>query len=309
MRSTRLILSFSMSWKELLMRVGERNVEREALLTLLIIFLGGVTLQSFAAWPWNTDNASASSRIERLHWLALWWPAAPASVVAAWLCGWALSQPDPVRDPVGPFVLIACVPFGIVVVRAVARAVWSLARSPGDCGVATVGLFRPHIVFAPQLAKRLDERAIEAALAHERAHMRHRDPLRIWAAQFVTDLQWPWGSAQRRFTTWLATLEQARDDEARATGVDGADLAAALVASLRFQSTRRCAGGVGLIGQAEVVQARIARLLRPLPDAALPLDPSGKSIAALFALTLLFATLLGVACGERVIRPLLAVTS
>lgn len=78
------------------MRVGERSVEREALLSILIVLLCGVTLQSFAAWSWSADSASASRRIERLHWLAVWWPAAPASVVAAWLCGWALSQPDPV---------------------------------------------------------------------------------------------------------------------------------------------------------------------------------------------------------------------
>src|SRR6266851_7198327 len=257
---------------------GDPSVEREFLLSVLIIFLGGVTLQVFAAWPWSNGNTSASRRVERLHWLALWWPAAPTSVVAAWLCGWALSQPDPVQGPVGPFLFIACVPFGVVVVRAVVRAAWSLARSPGDCGVATVGLLRPHIVFAPQLAKRLDDRAIEAALAHERVHVRHRDPLRIWVAQFLTDLQWPWGSAQRRFTSWLATLEEARDDEARAAGVDGCDLAAALVGSLRFQTAKRCIGGVGLIGQPEVVQARIKRLLRPLPDAVLPPDSSRMTI-------------------------------
>lgn len=284
-------------------------MEREALLCILIAFLCGVTLQLFAAWSWSSDNASAARRIERLHWLALWWPAAPASVVAAWLCGWALSQPDPVPGPVGPFILIACVPFGVVVVRALVRAAWSLARSPGDCGVATVGLFRPHIVFAPQLAKRLDDRAIEAALAHERAHIHHRDPLRIWAAQFVTDLQWPWGSAQRRFTSWLATLEQARDDEARAAGVEGADLAAALIGSLRFQGAKCCTGGVGLIGQPEVVRARIARLLRPLPETALPRDPSRMAITAFLVFTLVLAMALGVACGERLIRPLLALTS
>jgi hypothetical protein len=168
---------------------------------------------------------------------------------------------------------------------------------------------KPHIVFAPQLAKRLDDRAIEAALAHERAHVRHRDPLRIWAAQFVTDLQWPWGSAQRRFTSWLAALEEARDDEARAAGVEGADLAAALVGSLRFQSAKCCTGGVGLIGQPQVVQARIARLLRPLPDAVPPRDSSRIVIAALLVLTLVLAMGLGVACGERVIRPLLALSS
>jgi hypothetical protein len=291
------------------MRVGERSVEREALLSLLIVLLGGLTLQSFAAWPWTTDDASVSRRIERMHLLALWWPAAPALIVAAWLCGWAFSQPDPVPDRVGPFIFVACVPFGVVVVRAIVRAAWSLARSPGDCGVMTVGLLRPHIVFAPQLAKRLDDRAIEAALAHERAHIRHRDPLRIWLAQFVTDLQCPWGSAQRRFASWLAALEQARDDEARAEGVDGADLAAALVGSLRFQSAKCCTGGAGLIGQPEVVQARIARLLRPLPDATLSRDSSRISMAALLCLTLVLAMVLGVVWGERVIRPLLALSS
>jgi hypothetical protein len=284
-------------------------VEREALLSILIVFLGGVTLQLFAAWPWSHDNASTSRRVERRRWLALWWPAAPTSVVAAWLCGWALSQPDPVQGPVGPFLFIACVPFGVVVTRAVVRAAWSLARSPGDYGVATVGLLRPHIVFAPQLAKRLDDRAIEAALAHERAHVRHWDPLRIWVAQFATDLQWPWGSAQRRFTSWLAALEEARDDEARAAGIDGADLAGALVGALRFHSAKCCTGGVGLIGQPEVVQARIARLLRPLPDAVLPRDSSRIVIAALLVLTLALAMGLGVVCGEPVIRPLLALSS
>jgi Zn-dependent protease with chaperone function len=284
-------------------------VEREFLLTVLIIFLGGLTLQLFAPWPWRNGNASASRRMERLHWLVLWWPATLTLVVAAWLCGWALSQSDPVLDPVGPLLFVACAPFGIVILRAVARAVWSLARSPGDSGVATVGLLRPHIVFAPQLAKRLDDRAIEAALAHERAHIRHLDPLRIWAAQCVTDLQWPWGSAQRRFTSWLAALEQARDDEARAAGVDGADLAAALIGSLRFQCGKCCIGGVGLIGQPEVVQARIARLLRPLPDAVLPRESSRIAIAALLVLTLALAMGLGVACGECVIRPLLALSS
>jgi hypothetical protein len=284
-------------------------VERESLLGILIVLLGGVTLQLFAAWPRSDGNDPASRRVERLYWLALWWPVAPASVVAAWLCGWALSQPDPVPHPVGPLIFIACMPFGIVVVRAVVRAAWSLARSPGDCGVATVGLLRPHIVFAPQLAKRLDERAIEAALAHERAHVRHRDPLRIWAAQCVTDLQWPWGSAQRRFTCWLAALEQARDDEARAAGVAGADLAAALVGSLRFQFAKRCAGGVGLIGQPEVVQARIARLLRPLPESVLPGDSPRMAVATVLVLTLVLAMVLGVSCGERLICPLLALSS
>src|SRR5260370_17200748 len=112
------------------MRGGDQSVERESLLTILIVFLGGVTLQLFAAWPWSDGNASASRRVERRRWLALWWPAAPTSAVAAWLCGWALSQPDPVQGPVGPFLFIACVPFGVVVVRPLGRPASSLAPPP-----------------------------------------------------------------------------------------------------------------------------------------------------------------------------------
>jgi hypothetical protein len=204
---------------------------------------------------------------------------------------------------------IVCVPFAIIFVRAVIRAVWSLARSPGDFSVATLGIFRPHIVFPPLLAKRLDDRAIEAALAHERVHVLHRDPLRIWVAQFVTDLQWPWGSAQRRFTSWLEVLEQARDDEARAAGVEGADLAAALVGSLRFHSATRCTAGAGLIGQPEVVRARIARLLRPLPGVSPYGDSSYPAIATFLIFSMVLALLLGVVYGERVIAPLLALSS
>jgi len=283
-------------------------VEREFLLTVLILLLGGLTLQCFAAWP-RKDDTAAARQLERRQWFALWWPAAPTLIVTTWLCGWALSQPDPVRDPVGPLLFIVCVPFGLIVLRAAARALWSLARSPGDCGVATVGILRPHIVFAPQFAKRLDDRAIAAALAHERAHIRHRDPLRIWIAQLVTDLQWPWQSAQDRFVSWLSALELARDDEARADGVDGADLAAALIGSLRFQCGQCPAAAAGLIGRPEAVQARIARLLRPLPSTLPARDHARRAFVALLLFALGLALVFGITYGERVIGPLLALSS
>ncbi len=84
----------------------------------------------------------------------------------------------------------------LLVARATIRAVWSLIAAQRDQGTATVGLLRPRTRFLPHLAKWLDERQIEAALEHERAHARHRDPLRIWLAQLATDLQWPWPQAQ-----------------------------------------------------------------------------------------------------------------
>jgi hypothetical protein len=297
----------STNWSGQWLRTGDRSVERESLLVILIILLGGLALQLFAAWPGRACHASPSLQQEQFHWQALWRPAAPAFTVAAWLCGWALSQPDPVPDRVGWMIFIASVPFAVVAGRAAVRAGWSLWRSPCDYGIATVGLLRPHVVFAPELAKALDDRAIEAALAHERTHVRHRDPLRIWLAQLVTDLQWPWGAARRRFDCWLAALQYARDDEARAAGVEGADLAAAVLASLRFQLGSAMADGT-LMDQPKGLQARIARLLRPLPQTPPHREPSPLIFAGSLVTALLAATVLGIVFGERLIGPLLALS-
>jgi hypothetical protein len=273
-----------------------------------MILLGGVALQLIGAGLANLSRSKRFAEPEPLAWFRLLRPLIPALLVAACLCGWALSEPDPVPDRVGPLVFIVCAPFGLLGVRAVVRAVWSLLRRPQRIGIATVGLIRPRIVVAPELARVLDERALHAAMAHERAHVRHLDPLRIWIAQFVTDLQWPWSSAQRRFETWLAVLEQARDDEARAEGVDGADLAAALVASLRFHCDHT--GGVcaPLIGNRSALEDRVARLLQPL---AVSRDntPATWQVAVLLTLALTTALALGAIYGEQlVVGPLLAVS-
>ena len=132
-------------------------MERESLLATLIVLLGGLALQLFALWPGRIDNRCASRRLERIHWLVLWWPIAPALTVAAWLCGWALSQPDPVPNHVGGLLFIAAAPFAVVGGRALMRAAWSLCHSPGVYGIVTVGLLRPRIVVAPELAQSLDD--------------------------------------------------------------------------------------------------------------------------------------------------------
>jgi Zn-dependent protease with chaperone function len=188
-------------------------MERESLLTVLMILLGGVALQVIGAWLSTRRSRNEPGLVlERAAWLRLWRPLVPAVVVAAWLCGWALSEPDPVPDRVGPLVFIVCAPFVLIGMRAIVRAALSLLGSPEQFGIATVGLIRPYIVFSPELARLLDERAIEAALAHERAHVRHLDPLRIWIAQFVTDLQWPWRDSKHGLQRWstLATTRRAR---------------------------------------------------------------------------------------------------
>jgi hypothetical protein len=285
-------------------------MERESLLTVLMILLGGAALQVIGAWLSTRSRLTPGFERERAAWLRLWWPLTPALIVAAWLCGWALSQPDPVPDRVGPLVFIVCAPFVWIGVRAILRAGWSLLSGAEQFGIATIGLIRPHIVFAPELARLLDDRAIQAALAHERAHVRHRDPLRIWIAQFVTDLQWPWTSAQKRFERWLAALERARDDEARAEGIEGADLAAALVASVRFH--RNIAGAAGvcarLTGDRSALEERVARLLQPVASEPKDRTPTTLQVAFLLSLALVVAVALGVVYGEQFVGTLLALS-
>lgn len=299
-------------------------MERESLLCLLMTLLGGLALQPFVWWPAADRAELPPAELERRSWRRLWYPVVPTLLVAAWLCGWALREPDPVRDPLDAWVLLAAwLPFGLVFARAGARAVWSLLRTPIDCGVSTVGLVQPQVMFSPFLAKQLDEGVIRAALAHERAHAIHRDPLRIWLAQVVTDLQWPWPWAARRLEVWLEALELARDDEARAEGADGADLAEAVLASVRYleRITARHSGmrlkgtqlaHARLIGDSGALRRRVSRMLAPLPqwsrEDTAPLMRLERAGSLLIPL-LLAALMLGALYGERLIRPLLGMTS
>lgn len=293
---------------------------REILLTLSIMTCGGLILQLLAPWPpAGTAGADPAAR-ERRAWRALCRPVVPVLVSAAWLIGWALVEPDPVRDPLDPAVVVCLwLPFGLLFARAGARAAWALVRELPECGVSTCGFLQPQVVFSPFLARQLDEPVIRAALAHEHAHARHRDPLRIWLAQLITDLQWPWPQAQRRLTAWLAALELARDEQARREGIEGTDLAAAVLSSVRYlgELAPRERSGLGgtqlaharLVGDGLVLEQRVSRLLAPLPPSC---DgghgPGLRRTLVLMIPLLLAAVLLGVLYGQSIMLPLLALT-
>ncbi len=295
-------------------------MERETLVTLLSMIFGGLALQVLAGLPAGGSAAVDPAVLERQTWLAVCSPLAPVLVIAAWLIGWAFTQPDPVTG-LDPYVIAAVwLPFGLLFARAAVRAVWALVRNPPECGVSTFGFLQPQVAFSPFLARRLDEPVIRAALAHEHAHARHRDPLRIWVAQIITDLQWPWPQAQRRLTAWLAALELARDEEARRDHIEGADLAAAVLASVRYLGElspceRTGLGGTQLaharlIGDETTLKHRVSRLLAPSSRAE---GASAKYFGLRRALVLmvplvLLAMTLGVLYGPRIMSPLLGLT-
>jgi Zn-dependent protease with chaperone function len=283
-------------------------MERETLLSMLILLLGGLALHLFAFRIATPLSLSGAARRERLAWRRLWLPLVPVLIVAAWLCGWALSSPDPVPAHVGAVLFLGCGAFALLLVRAGARSVWALLAGGPQPGIATFGLFRPRVVLSKDFAMRLDEREVAAALEHERAHARHRDPLRIWLAQFVTDLQWPRAAARLRFRLWLSALEQARDDEARARGVQGVDLAAAVLASLRYG---HCAerGRALLTGDGDALRERVERLLRPLSTEPYSSGVRGIALLSILLLILAGALALGITFGGGIVDALLRVTA
>lgn len=295
-------------------------MERETLLTILLLLFGGLAAQLFASLPSCACADDATETFERRAWIRLWLPVMPTLIVAAWLCGWALRQPDPVRGQIDRGFLIAgCVPFAVIAVRAALRAAWAAVRDAGEIPIRTTGLLHPTIVFSPLLAQALDAEQIRAARAHEEAHARHRDPLRIWLAQFAADLQWPWPGARDRFDGWLAALECARDAEARRRGVSGADLAAVVLAAAKQSSRalqsreaqRTRAASAGLVGNAGALQARIIRLLSPLPELTgvrARIGLADPVILTVVAAILVVAGALGTAYGNAVLQPFLAWT-
>jgi len=213
--------------------------------------------------------------------------------------GWALQEPGVTDELLLPTAALIVVPIGLLWLRCAVRACLALRRPREMPPIATVGLLRPRIVVAEDLHGTLDPAALAAALAHERVHVRHRDPLRIWLAQIATDLQWPSPTARRRFAHWLTSLEVARDEEARLDGASGEDLAAAVVAVARMPWRHLHAAIAGLTGAETSLASRIHRLLEPVP-------PDGGRPSLLLPLAVLAmlaaSVVIGATYGDDMLR-------
>lgn len=286
-------------------------IDRELALAALACLLCGPALLVLGAIPWRLRPVASAQVRERLAWRRLWAPVIPASIILAFLVGWAIQEPE-ASEAAGLIVFGVASAFACVVARAVVRA-GRAVRQPAHVPMAmTTGLLRPRVVIAPELASHLDARALDAALAHEAAHARHRDPLRVWLAQIATDLQWPAPAARRRFADWRTALELARDAEA-CERVDGSDLATALIEAARL--SRGCASGaaVALVTDPTGGAAFSDRIYRLLDDAREPAEPRGaaRRWAARGALTGVLGAALaaGANYGEPIVNLLHDLTS
>jgi len=281
-------------------------MDRELMLALLACLLCGPALLVAGAITLRLRPIEPARWLEQHAWRRLWLPLLPAGLVLAFLLGWAVQEPED-AEGAEPAMLLAAALFALVALRAAVRAVRALRPPPRGVIAMTRGLLRPRVFIAPELSARLDERALQAALEHEAAHARHRDPLRLWLAQIATDLQWPAAAARRRFADWRNALELARDAEA-CDRVDGSDLAAALIEAARLSRAAAVPADadadavLGLVTQAGGAGAfsdRIHRLLDPPGE--IPAAPRRRWTWALLAGAAGLATAAGGLFGEVVI--------
>jgi beta-lactamase regulating signal transducer with metallopeptidase domain len=220
--------------------------------------------------------------------------------------GWALQEPRLTDEILRPLTPLFVAPVAGIWLRAAWRARRALARPRVPPLAATVGLFRPRVAIDDRLARDLDGCARAAVLAHEWAHCRHRDPLRIWLAQLASDLQWPSPRAAIRFERWRQALELARDEEARDGGVDGEDLAAALISAVRLSQRRVVSPAATLVDGEQALVLRVGRLLAPLRAPPTPAAQRWRArlvLAGSLAL-LAVATIFGLGHGDLFVRAL-----
>ena len=281
-------------------------MDRELLFWVLVATLCAPSVWFFSALSLR-DVPPAGEEMtneEGLRWRELVSPVLPGAVIFAGLLGWAISEPADAEP--ASYLTVAIVPAGLVWLRAVARAIRAALPAPSDHAAATVGLLRPRVVLREGLEGLLDPEALRAAKAHEEAHVRHRDPLKMWAAQVVTDLQWPCPNAGRRFRLWLHALEVARDDEAVASGVDPLDLAKAIVTcAAAGQHSRGALSSVA--GEASLLPVRIRRLLEPRVHR--PLRKARAIFIPAIAGLVVVGFISGIVFGERLEGALLGALS
>lgn len=259
---------------------------------MALVALVGGTLAWLAPLRTTVADGPAWHR-ERRAWRAVIAPLLVVAFGTALLVGWAFEEPAQSDERLAPiaWVLVAAVLF--VWLRALIRLARSALARPSE-PLSVVGLFRPRVILDPRFEVTIDPASLVAALTHEAAHMRHRDPLRIALGQLATDLQWPWPRAKRRFSAWLALLEDCRDDEAVTEGVLPEDLAHAIVAAAGLATS---GAGASLTG-GEALAGRVARLLDEQPRTrALP----SRWFAIAFVVGLVAALIIGLQAGDDLV--------
>ena len=152
----------------------------------------------------------------------------------------------------------------------------------------TVGILRP-LVILPSDWRDWPERKLRAVIAHERAHVARRDPLRQLAASIYRSVAWFHPLAWWLRAELAELAEEASDDAAIAAGEDRAKYAEALLSFIERTPQRVQWEGVTMANR----QTRMRRIDRVLDRNRTLSQPSSNRVLAglvLAALPLIYVT-------------------
>jgi len=163
-----------------------------------------------------------------------------------------------------------------------------------DAFAVTYGLIRPRILVSTGLAAALAPAEIGAVLAHEREHLRHRDPLRLLVARMVA----AWG-CYLPAAGWLARRAALRHELAAdraAAGSAGRGVLAAALLKLAARPVCPAIAAASPVGDGpRSLEARVAQLERGRPPRQRPavsrLLASAGTLAVLAAASLCCAAM------------------
>jgi Zn-dependent protease with chaperone function len=128
----------------------------------------------------------------------------------------------------------------------------------------TVGLVRPRIVVSCRLASDLSPAELTAVLAHERGHLRNRDPARLLAVRLVAAYGW-YLPAARWLAGRVALNRELAADRAALTRAGRAPLAAALLKLAASPASPAVAAASPAADPGGSLEARIAQLEQGRP--------------------------------------------
>ena len=149
---------------------------------------------------------------------------------------------------------------------------------------ATVGLMRPAVLLSRGLLDRLSPQASRAVRAHEAAHRRRRDPLRLALGRWGTSLHLP-GTGRALYREFDLAVERAADEAAARRVGDRVTVAEALLSVARFRPATAPGPGFG----EGPVEVRVRALLEDAPKDRRPRRAVGSALAGLAMALLAFS--------------------
>jgi Zn-dependent protease with chaperone function len=131
----------------------------------------------------------------------------------------------------------------------------------------TIGWWRPRVYIARETAEHLTARQLAAVIAHEGAHLRRRDPLRLSVLRFLSCTLF-WLPAFKRLAADIADEVEILADDAAAAVTHPLVLASAILQIAREFSHGAAPAAATGFHRADLIDRRVRRLLgqEPVPS-------------------------------------------